>query len=122
MVRKTSTPVPRAGRSDMFMAKGISPEARQSMIREAAYFRYVHRGFAHGHDLDDWLAAEADFERANPERQPLEPAATAEFELQQSGTLGPREDEALKRMIKQHPRRDIPRIESIEPDEAPSKE
>ena len=29
------------------------------MILEAAYSLYERGGFVHGHDLDDWLAAEA---------------------------------------------------------------
>ena len=101
---------------------GTSPETRQQMIGEAAYYRYMQRGYAPGHELDDWLAAEADFERASLRGQAPEPDPLTEFELQQSGTLSPAEDEALKRAIKQHPRRDIPRIESIEPEDAPLKE
>jgi hypothetical protein len=31
---------------------------REERIRIAAYFRAQQRGFAPGHDLDDWLAAE----------------------------------------------------------------
>ena len=27
-------------------------------LAERAYFRALHRGFAPGHELDDWLAAE----------------------------------------------------------------
>jgi hypothetical protein len=27
-------------------------------VAERAYFRALHRGFAPGHELDDWLAAE----------------------------------------------------------------
>lgn len=122
MARMLSTAIFREGRSDSVEAWNIGPEVRQRMILEAAYYRYVNRGFAHGHDLDDWLAGEADFERANLRRQQPEPATILEFELQQSSTLSPREDEALKRVIKQHPRRDIPRIESIEPEDAPLKE
>ena len=34
--------------------------ARQQRIREAAYFKAKRRGFAPGHELDDWLAAEAE--------------------------------------------------------------
>ncbi len=30
----------------------------QSMVREAAYFRALQRGFAPGREIDDWLAAE----------------------------------------------------------------
>lgn len=31
---------------------------RHEIIAQAAYFRAKHRGFAPGHELDDWLAAE----------------------------------------------------------------
>lgn len=41
----------------------ISPEQHENMIREAAYFRYVEHGSFPGHDLDDWLAAEAELFR-----------------------------------------------------------
>ena len=34
------------------------------MICEAAYFLSERRGFCPGHELDDWLAAEAEFDRA----------------------------------------------------------
>ena len=119
MARKTSTSTARTGRSATTQP---TPEARQRMIREAAYYRFVQRGFSHGHDLDDWLAAEAEVGRLSRIRERPEPVAPMEFELQQSGTLGPREDEALKRIAKQHPRRDIPRIESVEPEDAPLKE
>ncbi|MGA8147586.1 MAG: DUF2934 domain-containing protein [Gallionellaceae bacterium] len=119
MISKVTSPT---GRSDSVNAWNISPEARQRMIDEAAYYRHVQRGFAPGHDLDDWLAAEADFERANLMRQPPEADTTEEFGMQHGGTLGPAEDEALKRIIRGHPRRDIPRIESMEPEDAPPKE
>jgi hypothetical protein len=33
------------------------------MVAEAAYFRAAARGFAPGHELEDWLAAEADVDR-----------------------------------------------------------
>jgi hypothetical protein len=32
---------------------------REQRIREAAYFNAERRGFAPGHEIDDWLAAEA---------------------------------------------------------------
>ncbi len=34
-------------------------QAREARIREAAYERFERRGRTHGHDLDDWLSAEA---------------------------------------------------------------
>jgi hypothetical protein len=33
---------------------------RTAMIADAAYFRAERRGFAPGHELEDWLAAELD--------------------------------------------------------------
>ena len=42
----------------------MEPETRDAMIAEAAYFRSAHRGFEPGHELDDWLAAESEIERA----------------------------------------------------------
>lgn len=32
----------------------------RSRIAAAAYYRAMHRGFQPGHELDDWLAAEAE--------------------------------------------------------------
>ena len=37
----------------------IDAKTRQAMIAQAAYYRAEKRGFAPGHDLDDWLEAEA---------------------------------------------------------------
>lgn len=37
----------------------VGRQRRHTMIAEAAYFRALRRGFAPGHELDDWLAAEA---------------------------------------------------------------
>lgn len=42
----------------------LSPEQRRSMIAQAAYFRAEQRGFASGAELQDWLAAEAEIDRA----------------------------------------------------------
>jgi hypothetical protein len=81
------------------------------MIREAAYYRFAERGFAHGHDLDDWLAAEAEFDRKRAGQRRAVLAGAPEYEVQQSGVLSPSEDEALKRMIRQHPQRAIPQVE-----------
>ena len=127
MARTTGKVNPPKGQSGSIRERSMSPEARQHMIGEAAYYRYVRRGYAPGHDVEDWLAAEADFERESVKRTPSDPpealeALDEEFGMQQSGAIGPAEDEALKRALKQHPRRDIPRIESIEPEDAPLKE
>ncbi len=114
---------PRAARPAAAKGWQVSAEARQHMIAEAAYYRYMRHGAADGHDLDDWLAAEAAFERASHGEPPLpEEAAAPEFEIQQSGGFGPAEDDVLKRSLKAHSRRDIPRVESVEPEMAPPKE
>ncbi|MEP7247393.1 MAG: DUF2934 domain-containing protein [Gammaproteobacteria bacterium] len=36
----------------------VSPDARRAMIAESAYLRAERRGFAPGHEADDWCAAE----------------------------------------------------------------
>lgn len=40
----------------------ISPEERLRMIRDAAYYRAEKRGFAPGHEYEDWLAAEREID------------------------------------------------------------
>ena len=43
-------------------APGVDAEMRQQMIAAAAYFMAERRGFAAGHELEDWVAAEAAIE------------------------------------------------------------
>ena len=38
----------------------VTAEARRSLIAETAYLRAERRGFVPGHDVEDWLAAEAE--------------------------------------------------------------
>ena len=40
----------------------VAPEERYKMIAAAAYLRAERRGFASGHALDDWIAAEAEID------------------------------------------------------------
>ncbi|SFM16442.1 DUF2934 domain-containing protein [Nitrosomonas communis] len=56
-------------------------EQRQAMIREAAYYQYEKRGYAPGHDLEDWLAAEAEIEN----RMSKSEEVPSNIELQKSG-------------------------------------
>ena len=119
MARKMSAPTTKPGRAAIAGGLGISPEERQAMIREAAYERYVQRGYVVGHDLDDWLAAEVELDLGMPEGQPEE---TLEFEVQQSSVHGAAEDDELKRIIRQHPQKGIPQVEGVEPENAPLKE
>jgi DUF2934 family protein len=38
----------------------VDPQQRSGLIAQAAYFRALNRGFAPGHDMEDWLAAEVE--------------------------------------------------------------
>jgi len=38
----------------------VDPQQRAALIARAAYFRAMNRGFASGHEVEDWLAAEAE--------------------------------------------------------------
>jgi len=38
----------------------VDPQQRAALIARAAYFRAMHRGFSPGHEMTDWLAAEAE--------------------------------------------------------------
>ena len=40
----------------------VSNEEKSQLIAEAAYFRSEKRSFAPGYELEDWLAAETEFE------------------------------------------------------------
>jgi hypothetical protein len=40
-------------------AAAPDPETRQEMVATAAYYCAEQRGFTPGHELEDWLAAEA---------------------------------------------------------------
>jgi Protein of unknown function (DUF2934) len=42
---------------------------REALIAELAYFRALNRGFEPGHEVQDWLDAEAEFERRYGSRQ-----------------------------------------------------
>ena len=103
--------------------KTPTPVDREAMIREAAYFHYAQRGYAPGHDLDDWLAAEAELERFTAEQPESELTEfPPDIEMQQSSVHGAGKDEELKRIVKRHPQKAIPQIESVEPAKAPFKE
>lgn len=66
--RKTTTP---KASSSPRSAKEITPSASveltrdelQKLISEAAYFRAKQRGFQPGHEVEDWIQAEAEVMR-----------------------------------------------------------
>jgi hypothetical protein len=45
-------------KASMNFASFVGPEKRAALIAEAAYYRAADRGFAPGHEMEDWLAAE----------------------------------------------------------------
>ena len=45
-------------------------------IAAKAYERFLSRGGEHGHDMDDWLAAESEVTGARPKRVVSKPRAT----------------------------------------------
>lgn len=44
-------------------AAAAQTPSKDEFVREAAYYYYEQRGRIGGHELDDWLRAEAEFER-----------------------------------------------------------
>jgi ABC-type transporter Mla subunit MlaD len=48
-----------------------SPQQRQTMIAEAAYFRAEHRGFQGGDAVQDWLEAEVEIDRMLEGSEPV---------------------------------------------------
>lgn len=44
-------------------------KTREESIAEIAYFRAMKRGFAPGHELEDWIAAEVEFHKGEPPRR-----------------------------------------------------
>ena len=53
-----------ARKASASVAPLIDPQHRRALIAEAAYFRAERRGFAPGHETEDWLAAEAEVDTA----------------------------------------------------------
>ena len=45
------------------LARATDPARQRALIAEAAYYRAERRGFSPGHELDDWLQAEAEVAR-----------------------------------------------------------
>jgi hypothetical protein len=46
-------------------------KSRELLIAEFAYFRALNRGFEPGHEVEDWLAAEAEIKKRQAHRSPL---------------------------------------------------
>lgn len=122
MAKKTSVPATPRGIHNLPSQVNIDSAQRELMIREAAYFRYVQRGYEPGHDIDDWIAAEAELFSEESVRQPPESTETMDLNVQESAVHGFGQDDVLKRIVRQHPRKGIPQVESVDPEDAPPKE
>lgn len=96
----------------------VTPAQRHHLVEVAAYYRAEHRSFAPGNELADWLEAEEEVDRMLAASVRPEPAGEVSLAQIQEGE--PRSivrQEALKRIIRQHPQREEPRVDSIEPEE-----
>jgi len=70
---------------------------------------------AEGRDFVAYFCSNACYHRWQGPRAPQAPAA----ELQEGLGRSKSRDERVKRAVKQHPQRDEPRADSVEPDELP---
>jgi hypothetical protein len=68
-----------------------------------------------GRDHTAYFCSSGCYERWRGERAPAPPP----HEVQEGAGRSKSRDERLKRAIRQHPQRDEPRAESVEPDELP---
>lgn len=59
-----SPPKTAAGSKTQARASRPDGDERERMVREAAYYHYEARGRIDGHEVDDWLQAEAEIERS----------------------------------------------------------
>lgn len=57
---RRSKPASQATPQSAIGGEVASVERHRAMITEAAYFCAARRGFAPGHELEDWLTAEAE--------------------------------------------------------------
>jgi len=55
-------------RADASYGMRLAIAVQQAEIRLLAYYRAERRGFAPGHELDDWLAAEAEMSEIDAAR------------------------------------------------------
>ncbi len=62
--RKSASASSRTTEAHMTADEAPRPAAdRYASIAQAAYFRSQHRGFKPGHEMEDWLAAEAEVDQ-----------------------------------------------------------
>jgi hypothetical protein len=59
----------KSARSPTTVTSSIDPEIRRQLVAAQAYFLAERRGFAAGHELEDWVAAEAAVDSRRQEMQ-----------------------------------------------------
>lgn len=73
----TFSPLPEAdsaaGIPESALAPNPDAERRRAMIAEAAFYRAEQRGFEPGRELDDWCAAESEFDARLANESRLKP-------------------------------------------------
>lgn len=96
----------------------MTPETRHHMVEEAAYYRAQRRGFSPGGELADWLEAEAEVDEMLSTAQGEEASGQEErIGSQEGGPKSIARQDKLERLVREHPQRDEPRRDSVEPDE-----
>ena len=100
-VPSTQTPRKRAPRKTAAAASAaattfgqfVGPEQRAALIAEAAFFRAEKRGFAPGHEVEDWLAAESEVDAKLHARGRIRPKDIIASPNQSSSSqAGPRKE------------------------------
>jgi hypothetical protein len=72
---QTRTQAPAVAQAPAHAQAESSGEARAQAIRQTAYAYYEARGFIAGHELEDWLKAEADVDGKTAGAEPAPAAA-----------------------------------------------
>ena len=67
---------PRLTRKQLDTRATLSTDERRQMIESAAYYRAERRGFAPGHEIEDWLAAESEINSPIVETTPAQRGRT----------------------------------------------
>jgi len=75
--KKTAKPAPTVG-APATVAVGNGTASKDEFVSQKAYYYYESRGCIGGHELDDWLKAEAEFERMHTADEPKVEAAEPE--------------------------------------------
>ena len=106
----TRQPRTKSGQAGLSRQGADTQQQRESRIREAAYYRYLEHGCCDGHDVDDWLEAEAEISRVA-----VEPARSLQQDGLQGRTRGATPDQPPKRTAKRQPGKALAKSASIEP-------